>query len=138
MTCPSPSATPEEALKALKKSLPEGLLRRIPRHPHRRDIVLAIIVLGMQRRYAYSETELNELLHHELDRFRSTVDHVTCRRYLVDLGFVRRDRAGMRYLLNYPKLKSTLAKTTMDTAYELLEQAITHGAGRSPRAKPCS
>ena len=38
---------------------------------------------------------------------------------LVDLGFVKRDRAGTRYFLNYPKLEATLSQEAMRSASEL-------------------
>ncbi|TDJ35255.1 MAG: DUF2087 domain-containing protein [Gammaproteobacteria bacterium] len=98
-------ASTEAVSAVLRKVLPEGRLNRIPRHPEHRNIVLAIFCLGLHRRYQYTETELNEFLKEQLDHMCSTVDHVTCRRYLVDLGFVKRDRAGKRYFLNFPRVE---------------------------------
>lgn len=108
----------------LAKVLPEGRLRRIPRNPAHRHIVLAILCQGMRRRYPYSEPELNEFLQEALSRLAADVDHVTCRRYLVDLGFVKRDRAGMRYFLNYPKLEAALSSGAMESAHRLVERAL--------------
>lgn len=104
-----PPADDAEVHDALKKSLPRGTLARIPRHPRRRDIILGLISLSLERRYPYGEIELNDLLSSTLSIMDSEVDHVTCRRYLVDFGFLKRDRAGSRYYLNFPKLESTLA-----------------------------
>jgi hypothetical protein len=49
---------------------------------------------------------------------------VACRRFLVDLGLVKRDRAGLRYFLNYPKLADTLAPEVLASADQLLGQAV--------------
>ncbi|MCZ6619147.1 MAG: DUF2087 domain-containing protein, partial [Gammaproteobacteria bacterium] len=95
-----------------------------PRHPEHRDVVLAILCLGMRRRYPYTESEFNELLITELAELRANVVHVTCRRYMVDLGFVKRDRAGIRYFLNYPKVESTLSDEVMVSARDLVEKAL--------------
>jgi len=117
-------ASLEDTTVAVTKALRQARLRRIPRHPEHRGIVLAIVCLGMRRRYPYSEPELNELIQSELARMNAMVDHVTCRRYLVDLGFVKRDRAGTRYFLNYPKVESTLSDDAMTNAHRLVEDAL--------------
>jgi len=114
----------EVVSKVLGKVLAQGTLNRIPRHPDHRDVILAIVCLGMQRRYPYTETELNELLKGALAELRARVDHVTCRRYLVDYGFVKRDRAGNRYFLNFPKLESVLSVDAMVSAKGLVEEAL--------------
>ncbi len=108
----------------LRKVLPEASLSRIPRHPEHRNIVLAIFCLGLRRRYPYSEVELNDLLQKQLDLMCAGVDYVTCRRYLVDFDFVKRDRAGTRYFLNYPKVESTLSGDAMASASELIKDAL--------------
>ena len=121
---PQAGASPETVLSVLRKSLPLGRLHRIPRNPEHRDIVMAALCLEMRRRYPYSEVEMNRYLLAVLDGLRAKVDHVTCRRYLVDLGFVRRDRAGARYLLNYPKLESVLSGDALGQMPELIEEAM--------------
>jgi hypothetical protein len=117
-------ASAEHVAQALKRALPEGALTRIPRHPERRDIVLAIVCLHMRRRYPYTEAEINDYLKNALVRLNAVVDHVTCRRYLVDLGFVKRDRAGTRYYLYYPKVRSTLAEDAIAGISELVQEAL--------------
>lgn len=90
-------------------------LQRMPKGSQDRRIVLALVGLGMRRRHPYTEAELNAYLKDLLCVRDAEVDHVTCRRYLVDTGFVRRDRAGARYLLNYPRILSTLSEEAMRT-----------------------
>ncbi len=115
----------------LRKVLPEGRLNRIPRHPEHRNIILAIFCLELQRRYPYSEIELNDFLKVQLGHMCSTVDHVTCRRYLIDFGFVKRDRAGTRYFLNFPKVEASLANDVMASAPALVKAALQAGRRRS-------
>ena len=117
-------ATPDVVLAALTKALPDARLHRIPRHPDVRDAVLAVLCLRMRRRYPYSETELNEHLREALAGMNAIVDHVTCRRYMVDLGFVKRDRAGRRYFLNYPKVEATLSDEAIESADALVAEAL--------------
>ena len=114
----------EKVSGILRKALPEGRLHRIPRHPDHRDVVLAMLALGMRRRHPYSEIEINEFLIGALAEFRAVVDHVTCRRYMVDLGFVKRDRAGTRYFLNFPKVESTLSDVVMESTADLIASAF--------------
>jgi hypothetical protein len=119
----------------LRKACITGGLRRIPRHPEHRDLVLAVLCASMVRRCPYREIEINEYLKARLAAIRATVDHVTCRRYLVDLGFVKRDRAGLRYFLNYPKLAETLTPEALASADQLLGQALSPvGVGPGDRA----
>ena len=94
----------------MRKVTAAGRLQRIPRNPQHRRIVLALVCLAMRRRYPYTEVEINDYLKSVLGGIDALVDHVTCRRYLVDTGFVKRDRAGARYLLNYPQVTSTLSE----------------------------
>lgn len=130
-------ATPEKVALALKKVLPEAKLARMPRNPAYRDVVLAMLSLGLRRRYPYSEMELNGELQRLLAAWRADVDHVTCRRYMVDLGFLKRDRAGIRYFLNYPKVETTLSTEAMASADELLEQALAESR-KAGRGRPGS
>ena len=127
-------ASTEVVSKVLHKALPEARLDRIPRHPEHRDVVLAIFCLGLRRRYPYTEAELNDFLLVQLDQMCACVDHVTCRRYLVDLGFVKRDRAGTRYFLNFPKVETTLAPDAIASASDLVKDAL--NARRRPSATP--
>jgi hypothetical protein len=120
----STPASIEQVSAILGKVLAEGRLNRIPRNPEHRDVLLALLCLNLGRRYPYAETELNDKLSHALGELGARVDHVTCRRYLVDCGFVKRDRAGSRYLLVYPKLESTLTTDVMASASDLIDTAL--------------
>lgn len=123
----SRQASSADIADALKKVLVTGALRRIPKHPEHRDIVLALLCLDLQRRYAYNELELNRYLATALQTMNALVDHVTCRRYLVDLGFVRRDRAGTRYFVNPLRVEATLSPDAASAATALLAEALGRG-----------
>ena len=128
-------ASPEDVATILARVLAESRLRRIPRHPGHREIVLGILCRGLKRRYPYSEPELKAHLEVELAKMNASVDHVTCRRYLVDLGFVKRDRAGTRHFLNYPKLEATLSEAAMESAGDLVSKALLTARGRSRKSQ---
>ncbi|HEY5647806.1 MAG TPA: DUF2087 domain-containing protein [Pseudomonadales bacterium] len=129
-------ASVETVAQAIRKTMASGRLHRIPRHPAHRDILLAIVCLDLRRRYPYTELEMNEFLVPALAKMRARVDHVTCRRYLVDLGFVRRDRAGLRYLVNFPKIESVLSGEAMARGWDLVDQAVADGARRNEPRRP--
>jgi hypothetical protein len=127
-------ASVEQVLEILTKAVP-GQLRRIPRHPDHREVVLAILCVGMHRRYPYTEIEVNEFFESRLAKLNSRVDHVTCRRFMVDLGFVKRDRPGTRYFLNYPKLEATLSAEAMASADELIDKVLAEAHRRQSRSR---
>ena len=118
-----PRASSETVMNELLKSMHLGGLARLPRNPERQAIVLAVLCLGLQRRVPYSEVEMNDYLKERLRGLHSSVDHVTCRRYLVDRGFVKRNRSGSRYLLNYPRVESVLSDNAIADADALVELA---------------
>lgn len=121
----------EHVKTILRRALARAKLVRIPKNPEHRDVVLAIFALTLQRRYPYSEIELNDVLNRGLTRFNATVDHVTCRRYLVDCGFVKRDRAGERYFLNYPRLAEVTVIDSPETAFQIVDEVLTETRNRS-------
>ena len=127
-------ASLETVEEVLRRVLASMRLRRIPKNPEHRNIVLAIVCLGLMRRYPYTERELNDALCDELEKFNALVDHVTCRRYLVDLDFLKRDRAGHRYFVNFPKVESTLADESLAGAAELPARVINE-IRQSPRGR---
>ena len=132
------AATTEDVSQALNKVLIQGGLTRIPKKPAHRDIVLGALSLDLRRRYPYSEVELNEYLKEQLAVLNAEVDHVTARRYLVDIGFLKRDRAGERYFLNYLKLTETLADAAQADMPRLITQALRASRPSTRRSRPDS
>lgn len=126
-------ATPDALAEVLGKVLASGRLTRMPRNPAHCDILLAIVSLDLRRRYPYSEFEINDVLKRKLGRLRATVDHVTCRRYLVDLGFLKRDRSGSRYFVSPGRIEAVLSSEAAAKAGELLDTVLRAGRGRYER-----
>jgi hypothetical protein len=73
-----------------------------PRKQRDQYILFKSITLMLETERDYTEAELNEGLVKWLSQVGRTVevDHVSLRRYLVDAGYITRDRAGRRYRVN--------------------------------------
>ncbi|MFH1688350.1 MAG: DUF2087 domain-containing protein [bacterium] len=71
----------------------------LPRKRRDQHVLAKSITLTLSCETAYTEAELNSRLTDWLDRVGHAmqIDHVTLRRYLVDEGYVMRDRAGESY-----------------------------------------
>lgn len=108
----------------LLRLLPGGELLRIPKHPRQRDILLALLADGLERRRPYAEAELNDWLQERLGTLNARVDHVTARRYLIDCDYVKRDRAGQRYFVNYPRLEQAVTAAALAERSRLVSDAI--------------
>ena len=124
-------ADTDSLAQIFNRLFPEGQLKRIPKNPKHRDLILAVLSLPLMRRYPYPEAELNEVLKEGLEDMNALVDHVTARRYLVDLGFLKRDAAGVRYYLNYLKQQEVLPEALATAAKLLVKDAIAN----APRAR---
>jgi hypothetical protein len=130
-TTATPAST-EEVAATLDRVLATGRLARIPRNPRHRAIVLAVLCIDLRRRHAYSEVDVNAHLVSALESLDAAVDHVTTRRYLVDLGFLKRDRAGARYFVNYPQIERTLSTAAAQAAAGLAQARRRPNAGARP------
>lgn len=117
-------ANTSEIETVLARLLVTGEIQRMPKHPRHQQILLALLALNFHRRYPYTEIELNATLKEAIALCHGLFDHVTCRRYMVDLGFLKRDRAGERYFLNFLKLKESLAESVdIDAREQLIQDA---------------
>lgn len=105
---------------SLRRLLGTGRFESFPKHPDHLDSILAVAAGRLHRRRPYAEWEINEALGEWLLSVRSPVDHVTLRRRMVDLGFLKRTRDGSRYFLNYGRLAGVLG----DPAAEIDAGAI--------------
>ena len=101
-----PSIWDTEAL--LRNLLRTGALQRLPTHPQILDTLLAVATGSLARQRPYAEREINDVLSAWLESVRAKVDHVTLRRCMVDLGFLKRTRDGSRYYLNFGRVTGTL------------------------------
>ncbi len=99
------SGSPEAVLRNLLRT---GALQGLPTHPQVLDTLLAVATGGLARQRPYAEREVNETLSAWLESARTKVDHVTLRRRMVDLGFLKRTADGSRYYLNFGRVMSVL------------------------------
>ena len=91
----------EEVEKMLKRLFNGGELRRLPKGRRDTEALLALAASSLDPRQTYLEKDLNEALKEWLEGFTyRTLDHVTIRRYLVDLNMLIRDERGSWYRTN--------------------------------------
>ena len=112
--------TPGDIETVLRNLLQTGALQALPTNPRVRDAVLAVATGGLVRQRPYAEREVNDVLSVWLESVRATIDHVTLRRRMVDLGFLKRTRDGSRYYLNSGRVAAILG----DGAVEIDAGAI--------------
>ena len=105
---------------ALRRILRSGSLEAFPTHPKDLDAVLAVAAVTLMRRRPYSEQEINAALVDWLESVHGWMDHVTLRRRMVDLDFLKRTVNGSRYFMNYGRVVEVLG----DPALELDAGAI--------------
>ena len=105
---------------ALRRILRSGSLEAFPTHPKDLDAVLAVAAVTLMRRRPYSEQEINAALVEWLESVHGWMDHVTLRRRMVDLDFLKRTVNGSRYFMNYGRVVKVLG----DPALELDAGAI--------------
>lgn len=112
---------PADAVEtALRRILRSGSLEAFPTHPKDLDAVLAVAAVTLMRRRPYSEQEINAALTDWLESVHGWMDHVTLRRRMVDLDFLKRTVNGSRYFMNYGRVVEVLG----DPALELDAGAI--------------
>lgn len=87
------------ARKTLRDSTVNQRLIRIPRKQSKLIVVLEWLVTFFEKDHVYTEREINEILKERHE------DYVGLRRDLVDMGYLRRDRRGSKYLFEGSFLK---------------------------------
>ena len=116
----------DAAETALRRILRSGSLEAFPTHSRDLDVVLAVAAVTLMRRRPYNEQEINAALVDWLESVQGWMDHVTLRRRMVDLGFLKRTVNGSRYFMNYGRVVEVLG----DPAVELDAGAIVRGVLR--------
>lgn len=73
----------------------------LPKKRTELHMLLLSSVLNFDLDTTYSESQINEELHHWISRFGASlsIDHVTLRRYLIDESILQRDQFGSSYSL---------------------------------------
>jgi hypothetical protein len=82
-----------EDKKILRDITINGRLRRLPTKEHRWLVVLRWLAGKFEAERKYTEKEVNAIL------VEAHSDYVTLRRYLIEFGFMRRERGGSTYWL---------------------------------------
>ncbi len=121
----------DAAETVLRRVLRSGSLEQFPTHSRHLDVVLAVAATTLVRRRPYGESQINEALIDWLESVRGHIDHVTLRRRMVDLGFLKRTVNGSRYFMNYGRVAETLG----DPAPELDAGAIAKEVLRDREAR---
>ena len=87
------------ARKTLRDCTEHQRLTRIPRKQSKLIVVLEWLVTFFEPDRIYTESEINEILKQRYE------DYSGLRRDLVDMGYLRRDRSGSKYLFEGSFLK---------------------------------
>lgn len=87
------------AQKTLRDCTANQRLTHIPRKQSKLIVVLEWLVTFFERDRIYTEREINEILQQRHE------DYTGLRRDLVDMGYLRRDRSGSKYLFEGSFLK---------------------------------
>ena len=91
----------QEVENVLRRLFNGGEIRRLPKSRRDTEALLALAASSLDPRQQYTENELNDALIEWLEGFSyQTLDHVTIRRYLVDLNMLLRDEPGTWYRTN--------------------------------------
>lgn len=95
-----------EFIDRLDKLCGKGDLIQFPKSNTDRLILLGSIVIKLEFQKEYSEKSINETIVKWIDKManQSYLDHVTLRRYLVDLGLLERNRAGDCYCVSESRM----------------------------------
>lgn len=94
--------------RVLRRIFQSGHFRAFPAHRRDLDVLLAVAASTLTRRRPYAEPEINAALLDWLGSIRAGMDHVTLRRRMVDLDFLKRTVNGSRYFLNYGRVAEVL------------------------------
>ena len=131
-------ATRETVEGLFRRLLHSGQLQWFPKDPKHLDMVLAVAAATLTRRRPYPEWEINNALAVWLASARGDIDHVTLRRRMVDLGFLKRRRDGSVYFLNYGRVAEVLGDPAVeiDAAAILNDILRERGVRRRAFAKP--
>src|SRR5262245_10170365 len=98
-------------LNVLARMFKSGPIDHLPKRRFDLDVLLALGTARFVPDRIYGEYTINEGLKQWIDKFtvQAMLDHVTLRRYMVDLRFLLRDAAGSVYRANFAKVDSIIA-----------------------------
>jgi hypothetical protein len=91
--------------RTLRRLLANGPLTAMPRRPADAELLLRLASGRFDASRLYREDEVNQILEAWLATISAQygIDHVSLRRYLVDMQFLLRDASGSTYKLNHAR-----------------------------------
>ena len=105
-----------------------------PRKRRDQHILLKSVVLTLERKQDYTESEIRDKLAYWLVDICTSadLDHVTLRRLLVDTGYLERKADGSRYHVADPSSAEGMFAPEVDTVdvYESIGRALKRNAER--------
>ncbi|MBD1917970.1 MULTISPECIES: DUF2087 domain-containing protein [Cyanophyceae] len=92
----------DQVMKVLGRLLSSGPIDHLPRKFSDTELLMALAASSFNAKQEYSEKEVNDHLVDWLKGFTDPtgLDHVTVRRYLIDLKFFLRNPSGSSYWMN--------------------------------------
>ena len=114
----------------LKRLLANGPLTAMPKRPDDQVLIARLAGTRFKADRAYREADVNEKLKDWLATFSAPygIDHVTLRRFMVDMQVLARDRSGSTYRLNSASLEGV--DVSLDPARILAEASAEREARR--------
>lgn len=112
-------------------------MRALPRSRKDLEVVLAVAAAVFSPRETYDEADINLKLGEWLASFseRTTLDHVSLRRYLVDYNLLQRTNSGSRYTSNQTIINTLIEPEARGVVPgDILEELATERALRKRRA----
>lgn len=109
--------TPEDVTHLLQRIFNGGPMRRLPKKRDDAEVLLALSLVGLDVEGIFDESDINLHLSSwlaEISADNGSADYVTLRRYLVDLGFLRRASDGLVYRIRAERIDEVLTKAAKD------------------------
>ena len=128
----------DAVLNVLARMFKSGPIDHLPKRRFDLDVLLALGTARFEPDWIYDEQTVNERLVQWIDEFtvQAFLDHVTLRRYMVDLRFLLRDAAGSVYRANFAKVDSIIATDarSIDVAEVMMSLARERDLRKQERA----
>lgn len=106
--------TQDEVTNLLRRTFKGGPMRRLPKKREDAEILLALSLVGLDPEGIFDETDMNLHLSAwlaDISDEGGSADYITLRRYLVDLGFLRRASDGLVYRVRGERVDEVLSES---------------------------
>ncbi len=104
--------TLDDVTRLLQRTFKGGPMRRLPKKREDAEVLLALSLVDLDPEGIFDETDMNRHLSAwlaEISHEGGAADYVTLRRYLVDLGFLRRASDGLVYRVRGERVDEVLS-----------------------------